>query len=183
MENDPCLLQMWDIARNDPTFASLHQISLQPTDEMDYETLYSFMHVMLVFWCPVAIIMVGNELRWTLIFDLQLCYLIVLSWVWLNSQPSTCSSRLSLRITASSKGRNTSLAATETLETALGKGILQKFSPKHCQICSDWKQSTTEDSMAFNKPRIVVTNSRDECTHPLTDRDTAQGNGTNYFFT
>lgn len=63
MENDPCLLQMWDIARNDPTFASLHQISLQPTDEMDYETLYSFMHVMLVFWCPVAIIMVGNERR------------------------------------------------------------------------------------------------------------------------
>ncbi|GMT26055.1 hypothetical protein PFISCL1PPCAC_17352, partial [Pristionchus fissidentatus] len=140
-------LQMWDIARHDPVFASKHQISLNPADELNYETLYSFMHVTLVFWFPVAIIM--------------LCYLIVLSWVWLNSQPSTCSSRLSLRITSSNKGRNTSLA-TETIETALGK---------------DWKQSTTEDSMAFSKPRIVVTNSRDECTHPLTDRDTAQGNG------
>ncbi|CAI5447842.1 unnamed protein product [Caenorhabditis angaria] len=69
-------LSIWDIARYEHSTnpnPSSNSTSLS-ADDFNSEFLYSFLHIALVFWIPAMIII--------------LSYIIVLSWVWINSRPS-----------------------------------------------------------------------------------------------
>ncbi|KAF1756125.1 hypothetical protein GCK72_012578 [Caenorhabditis remanei] len=61
-------LQIWEIARME-NFGKPQVVS-----SFDAEFWYSILHISLVFWIPCIIIM--------------LSYIIVISWVWINSRPS-----------------------------------------------------------------------------------------------
>ncbi|CAJ0931285.1 unnamed protein product, partial [Mesorhabditis belari] len=70
-------LQIWEIARLElgPTPDKLAYNTL-----LSYETLYSSLHMGLVFWIPAMTIL--------------LCYMVVLWWVWVNSRISLSGSSL-----------------------------------------------------------------------------------------
>nr|pir hypothetical protein Y105C5A.u - Caenorhabditis elegans [Caenorhabditis elegans] len=124
-------LQIWEIARmekfNKP----------QVVPEFDAEFWYSILHISLVFWIPCIIIM--------------LSYIIVISWVWINSRPS-------IRHT-SSFSFHTGCDTVDTVLTRASEWNPLKTFSRHVNIKEPEKPMTT--------PRIVVS---DETEVPLTQR-------------
>uniref|UniRef100_A0A1I7UIG5 G_PROTEIN_RECEP_F1_2 domain-containing protein n=1 Tax=Caenorhabditis tropicalis TaxID=1561998 RepID=A0A1I7UIG5_9PELO len=135
-------LQIWEIAR-------MENFGKELPPSFDAEFWYSILHISLVFWIPCIIIM--------------LSYIIVISWVWINSRPSI---------------RHTSSFSTgcDTVDTVLTRASewnpLKTFS-RHVKE-ADKPMSKDDDSgeprvvtFFVATPRIVVS---DETEVPLTQR-------------
>ncbi|EFO88311.1 hypothetical protein CRE_26888 [Caenorhabditis remanei] len=124
-------LQIWEIARME-NFGKPQVVS-----SFDAEFWYSILHISLVFWIPCIIIM--------------LSYIIVISWVWINSRPS-------IRHT-SSFSFHTGCDTVDTVLTRASEWNPLKTFSRHVNIKEPEKPMTT--------PRIVV---NDETEVPLTQR-------------
>ena len=68
---------MWEIQRLEGTGP--------PKFFFDPEFLYSLVHLLLVFFIPAVIVFVSARLIIKMYG--QVCYVVVLSWVWVNSRP------------------------------------------------------------------------------------------------
>lgn len=124
-------LQIWEIARME----NYGKPEVVPT--FDAEFWYSILHISLVFWIPCIIIM--------------LSYIIVISWVWINSRPS-------IRHT-SSFSFHTGCDTVDTVLTRASEWNPLKTFSRHVNIKEAEKPMPT--------PRIVVS---DETEVPLTQR-------------
>uniref|UniRef100_A0A7I5EB49 G_PROTEIN_RECEP_F1_2 domain-containing protein n=1 Tax=Haemonchus contortus TaxID=6289 RepID=A0A7I5EB49_HAECO len=125
-------LQIWEIAR-------LENPSIKGK-LFDAESWYSIAHIGLIFWIPALIVVI--------------CYVIVLSWVFVNSRPSI------------SRGgnRNGSLqTGCETVDTVLTR--TSEWNP--LKTFSLPKMKDVKDEKCLVPPRIVVS---DESSLPLTTR-------------
>ncbi|CAB3405940.1 unnamed protein product [Caenorhabditis bovis] len=124
-------LQIWEIARHTNTTAKI---------DFDAETWYSVLHICFVFWIPAVVIL--------------LSYIVVLSWVWMNSRPSIRTTCLS--------GANT-ISGCDTVDTVLSRASewnpLKSFS-RHVSV-----KEPLEKAIATAK--IIVS---DETEVPLNQR-------------
>ncbi|KAK5967350.1 7 transmembrane receptor [Trichostrongylus colubriformis] len=125
-------LQIWEIARlENPSFKGRL---------FDAESWYSIAHIGLIFWIPALIVVI--------------CYVIVLTWVFVNSRPSI------------SRGgnRNGSLqTGCETVDTVLTR--TSEWNPLKTFTLPKMKDG--KDEKCLVPPRIVVS---DESSLPLTTR-------------
>ncbi|WKY03656.1 hypothetical protein Q1695_004981 [Nippostrongylus brasiliensis] len=125
-------LQIWEIAR-------LENSSLKGR-LFDAESWYSIIHIGLIFWIPALIVVI--------------CYVIVLSWVFINSRPSI----------SRNNNRNGSLqTGCETVDTVLTR--TSEWNP--LKTFSTPKTKDMKDEKCLVPPRIVVS---DESSMPLTTR-------------
>ncbi|CAP32453.2 Protein CBR-GNRR-8 [Caenorhabditis briggsae] len=122
-------LQIWEIARME-NFGKPQVVS-----HFDAEFWYSILHISLVFWIPCIIIM--------------LSYIIVISWVWINSRPS-------IRHTSSFSFHT----GCDTVDTVLTRA--SEWNP-----LKTFSRHVKEPEKPLPTPRIVVS---DETEVPLTQR-------------
>ncbi|CAL2038754.1 unnamed protein product [Caenorhabditis brenneri] len=137
-------LQIWEIARME-NFGKPQVVS-----EFDAEFWYSILHISLVFWIPCIIIM--------------LSYIIVISWVWINSRPS-------IRHT-SSFSFHTGCDTVDTVLTRASEWNPLKTFSRHVKEPEKPMSKTVMVGLVIKgiisaTPRIVVS---DETEVPLTQR-------------
>ncbi|CAI2352275.1 unnamed protein product [Caenorhabditis sp. 36 PRJEB53466] len=130
-------LQIWEIARIENQSAQ-HYGKVPTPSDFNAEFWYSILHISLVFWIPCIIIM--------------LSYIIVISWVWINSRPS-------MRQASNSFSFHTGCDTVDTVLTRASEWNPLKTFSRHVNIKEPEKAMTT--------PRIVVS---DETEVPLTQR-------------
>ncbi|CAJ0604120.1 unnamed protein product [Cylicocyclus nassatus] len=123
-------LQIWEIAR-------IENVSARGK-LFDAESFYSLAHIGLVFWIPALIVVI--------------CYVIVLTWVFVNSRPSISGKRtLSLQ------------TGCETVDTVLTRA--SEWNP--LKTFSLAKLKDVKEDKSIGPPRIVVS---DESSVPLNSR-------------
>uniref|UniRef100_A0A8R1E154 G_PROTEIN_RECEP_F1_2 domain-containing protein n=1 Tax=Caenorhabditis japonica TaxID=281687 RepID=A0A8R1E154_CAEJA len=150
-------LQIWEIARlaNESVWDKNYG-KVQVNSEFDAEFWYSILHIGLVFWVPCIIIV--------------LSYIIVISWVWINSRPST------IRQASNSFSFHTGCETVDTVLTRASEWNPLKTFSRHATIKEAEKMMSKADAEPLNNtfselvlvtPRIVVS---DETEVPLTQR-------------
>ncbi|CAD6195133.1 unnamed protein product [Caenorhabditis auriculariae] len=124
-------LQIWEIAR-------LQNVSIGP-ETFDAESWYSILHICCVFWIPAMIVLIS--------------YVVVLSWVWMNSRPSISNS-----MSAHTFSIHTGCETVDTVLTRASEWNPLKNFSRSLQV---------KDEKKMQNPRIVVS---DESSAPLTQR-------------
>ncbi|KAK6747778.1 hypothetical protein RB195_000771 [Necator americanus] len=125
-------LQIWEIAR-------IENATIRGR-LFDAESWYSIAHIGLVFWIPALIVV--------------MCYVIVLTWVFINSRPS---------ISISGKRTGSLQTGCETVDTMLTRA--SEWNP--LKTFSLTKMKDMKEEKCTGPPRIVVS---DESSVPLTSR-------------